>query len=212
MTAKTTEQPPKPTEFEIPLSEAELAELGRFTAVFSQVDFLLGEAISLLTGTPWWAMQLMLENASIGPKLNVLRKIIPDVKDKEAKRLAKEACDRMAKLLDRRNHVIHGLWARQIISAQRKATPACIFQKFSENYVPPDQLRDLSDRGASVTRYLGDLLTHVSAQKRGVNPDKWTRPRRLLVTDQPVEAPGSPLRDVPLTRMGYPNPGGTLPK
>ncbi len=208
MTDEKQEHAPEPTEYELPLSDDELRELGRFTAVFSQVDFLLNEAISALTKTPWWAMSLMLESATTGPKVNMLKKILPQIKDKEAKRLSTDVYERMLKLIDKRNHVIHGMWAQQMITAQKTVKPACVFMRNKDAPIYTEDLRKLADKGARVSRSLGDLLTHLAP--KGVGDDAWVKPRRLLVTDRDTSELGWILGGAELSATGYPNPGGKL--
>jgi hypothetical protein len=198
----------EPTEYEIPLTDDELRELGRFTAVFSQVDYLLNEAISALTKTPWWAMSLMLESATTGPKVNMLKKILPEIRDKEAKRLASDAYDRLVKLIDKRNHVIHGMWARQLVTPQKTVKPACIFMRNKDAPVFTDELHKLADKGAKITRLLDDLLTHLAP--KGAGNDVWTKPRQLHVTDRDTSELGWFLGGAELTAASYPTPGAKL--
>lgn len=199
---------PLESEYEIPLTDEELLELGRFTAIFSQVDFLLNEAISALTKTPWWAMAIMLETATTGPKVHMLGKILPNIKDPRARHLATEARELLLKLLDKRNHVIHGMWAKHIITPQRAVKPACMFMRYKDKPVFPEDLRKLSIKGAKITRYLGELLTHLAPPDS--KAPKWTNPRQMLVTDRDTSELGWLLGGAELSAMGYPNPGGRL--
>ena len=208
MTSESESPGGEPTEYEIPLSDDELRELGRFQAIFSQVDFLLNEAISALTETPWWAMSIMLETATTGTKLNMLRKILPDVKDKVARHLASEATSLLSRIIERRNHVVHGMWARQLVTPQKAVKVACHFQRHKDNPVFPEELRKLSDKGAKATRYLGDLLTHLAPPEPTQAP--WTAPRTLVVSDRDVSELGWYLGRGELAGMGPPNRGRTL--
>ena len=65
--ADNNKLPEVESEYEIPLTPDQLRDLGRFTAICSQIDFLMGEAISLITKTPWWAMTAMLGQRSNRP-------------------------------------------------------------------------------------------------------------------------------------------------
>ena len=215
MSDHAEENTPEPTEYEIPLTDAMLVELGRFTATFSQVDFLLNEAIGLITKTPWWAMALMLESATTGPKLNMLRKCLSDIADKESKRLAKDACDRMQRLIEKRNHVVHGMWARRVNPPEpgknpndRTSRPVCMFWRYKDSPVEASDLRKLTNRAAKVSRLLGDLNNRLSPLPT-MKADKWTAPRRLILTDKPVNQTEW-LQGAELTHTGYPTPSHKL--
>lgn len=202
------------TEYELPLSGEQFAELGRFTAICSQIDALMGEAISLLTETPWWAMTLMLENTTTGARVNLLRKFLPDIKNKEAKHLTQDICDRMGAIVETRNQIIHGLWARQTISAQKAVKPACVRMRGSSKPVFADDLRKLSNKAAKVTRLLGNLLGILSPVYAET---PWTKPRRLFVADchwdkVPDWLSGQLGESPELRKAGYPGLGDTLPK
>src|SRR5438046_601542 len=66
---------PTPPEFLIPLSNAELQELGTFTAIWSQIDSIMLTIVHQLTGTPLGALQLMMETMTTGPRINLLKKL-----------------------------------------------------------------------------------------------------------------------------------------
>lgn len=205
-------EPPLQTEYEIPLSDNEIMHLGRFAAVFSQVDYLLNEAISALTKSPWWAANIMLDNVTTGPKLQMLRKIIKKTEadpavDSEARTLATKAADALASLLDKRNHVVHGMWSQQLVTPQRAVKPACFLHRFADGPVFASELKNLATKGAEVTRLLGDLLTHLSPEDQ---QRPWTEPRKMFVTDRPVAELGWFLGERGLKKMSYPNPGDTL--
>lgn len=202
------------TEYEIPLNEQQLSDLGRFTAICSQIDSLLGEAIGLHTKTPWWAMVLMLDNTTTGGRVNLLRKIIPDVPDKAARSLTKDICDRMGSVLETRNQIIHGLWARQTISAQKSVKPACVMMRGKAKPIFAQDLRKLSNKAAQVTRMLGKLLAILSSVYA---KEPWVKPRRLFVSDGnwdkiPDWLSGQLGESPELRKADYPGLGDSLPK
>lgn len=211
MTTKAEEPDLEPAEYEIPLTDYMLIELGRFSAVFSQVDYLLSVAISMTTKTPFWAMQVMLDNATSGTKINMFRKIVPKIEDKKAKEIAKDALDRLNKIVQPRNYIMHGLWAQVADFSAKKVRPGCTTIGMNPDVVWPEELRKLSNKGAKISRLLGDLNEHLSP----VKDQKWTKPRRLVVATQNVDLDNWPDWlgvSAPLTKQGYPDPGEMRPK
>jgi hypothetical protein len=61
-----------PPAFAVPLSAEELKELGTFVAIWSQIDFLAGYLIGVLTSTP--QALFFLESTTTGPRINLLKK------------------------------------------------------------------------------------------------------------------------------------------
>ena len=119
----------EPTYYEIPLTFERSAELGRLSAVFAQVDHLLNELLAYHFKIPFWMLQLTLEGATTGPRVNVLRKFAATIKDKAIREETENVCDAVNGLIDKRNHIVHGLWVFQIISAQKTVKPASMFGK-----------------------------------------------------------------------------------
>src|SRR5437763_515993 len=109
--------------FKISLSEEELADLGRLSAAWSQVDFMLAVLIAFVTATELKSMFLFLESATTGVRLAMLRKIAKDIPHEEGKVNAKRICERLGKLIERRNHVVHGMWGYH--HENQKLSAAC---------------------------------------------------------------------------------------
>lgn len=197
------------SEYEIPLAPGHLQNLGILTALCSQIDFLMGEAISSLTKTPWWAMTAMLDSATTGPRLAALRKITSQVRDPKTKSLARKAVSEISRFIETRNHVIHGLWAIQVLEAQKTTKPGCYFNRQSDKPVLAEDLPKLVLRATKITRLLGELIEHISPT--GAQP--WTKPRRLFVANKDWdEVPDWLQAPASLRKKDYPNPGETMPK
>src|SRR5437879_2438584 len=98
-----------PPQFLIPLSNAELQELGTFTAIWSQLDWILLTIFVHLTGTqPSVAFSIM-ENLTTGPRVGLLNKVCQHEPTERKKRI-KELLDSNGGLVEDRNHVLHGMW------------------------------------------------------------------------------------------------------
>lgn len=73
--AATTEESIQKAEYEVPLSPAELLDLGRATSILSQIDFMLTEALSSASKTPAWAAYIFADRAAMSARIGMLDSI-----------------------------------------------------------------------------------------------------------------------------------------
>jgi hypothetical protein len=78
-----------PPEFLIPLSNDELLEFGTFTAVWSQIDVLMLWLIAHITKSDFFQLELIMENMTTGPRVNILKKLCAESKDPIDKEIKK---------------------------------------------------------------------------------------------------------------------------
>jgi hypothetical protein len=161
---------PEPPEWIIPLSNSELVELGTFTAIWSQIDWILKEIIGHLGRIEPFALVLLSENMTTGPRVNLITRLCQDESD-EIMQALKKLCDDNGGLIDSRNHVVHGLWGvHWEHEVDGPPTPACLYQKGKRDPIAAEKLVELSNRAAKFCRSLGRLLEQLT---KTVN----TRPR-----------------------------------
>jgi hypothetical protein len=96
--------------YAVPLRDEELASLGYFSAIWSQLDYWTGITIAFLLSTDIVAAETFMENMTTGPRINLLRRLVPRLRDDEAQKLAKGYCKDMSVLIEKRNHLLHGIW------------------------------------------------------------------------------------------------------
>ena len=117
--------------FEIVLSEEQLEDLGRFTALFSQIDAMLFQIIAGVSKTPPKNLMALIEGTTSGQRLKMLRRLGKEMADQSAKRKVKDACSSFGKLIDKRNHIMHGLWSLQWDIAKRSTAGFSTMEKAS---------------------------------------------------------------------------------
>lgn len=180
---------PTPPSYLIPLSNDELRELGTFTAIWSQIDWIIMLTISRLANIELGPLQLLMENMTTGPRVGLLGKLCQRNPTSVAKRIGK-LCKDNGGLIEDRNHIVHGLWAIEWHS--NSPTPpiaGCLYQKGGRKHIPATKLKVLSDRAAKFSNDLGKCLDelHGDAAVRG-DP-----PRRFFFGKQsPGHAPPPP--------------------
>jgi hypothetical protein len=137
-----------PPEFLLPLSNAELQELGTFTAIWSQVDWIIMMIVCHLTKTEMGSLQLVMESMTTGPRVNLLKKLCQD-RPNDIKKAITKVCDDNSGLIEDRNHILHGLWAIEWDCGTGTTEPACLFQKNRRKPIYAKKLAILSERGAT---------------------------------------------------------------
>lgn len=157
-----------PPEFAIPLGGEHLRELGLFCVVWSQIDMLISLLLADITRAAMVHVTDMTGNATTTPRITMLRKIAksmlpaltePAKTDASAKdrqtaliRLV-EICSEMYDLAEKRNHLMHGLWA--VHWAPNGETQAG--SHFDRNRDKPVFARDLAKFTDQAARFSSDL-------------------------------------------------------
>jgi hypothetical protein len=144
-----------PPAFAIPLSGEELKELGTFVAIWSQIDFLVGNLLGALTGTS--QALFFLENATTGPRINLLKKAASKSPKTQIKTRIIQLCNDNGGLLEQRNHIMHGLWAIEWNLKSNVVSAGCTYQKGWEKPIAASKLSILSDRAAKLAHDLGKV-------------------------------------------------------
>jgi hypothetical protein len=153
-----------PPEFLIPLSNAELQELGTFTAIWAQLDWIIMLVFCYVAKIETGPAHLIMENMTTGPRVGLLKKLCQADPKNDIKKSIAKICDDNGGLIEDRNHIIHGLWAIEWNYTTGRTTPACLFQKGGRKPIYAGKLAQLSDRAAKFSNELGALLAQLNPQ------------------------------------------------
>ena len=110
----TTEESIQQAEYEVPLSPAELLDLGRAKSILSQIDFMLTEALSGASKTPAWAAYIFADRATMSGRIGMLDSILAGVSNSGAKNAGKKLVKALYRVNEYRNILFHGMWAHQL--------------------------------------------------------------------------------------------------
>jgi hypothetical protein len=159
------------SEYEIPLSDEELVDLGRFFALWGQMDLMICMVLSLLTNCTLPAPLTFLGGSTTGPKLNLLQR--QKVRNEGTAAHLKQTCSRIGKLLDDRNHIAHGMWGIHTDDRGAERAGSYFPRRGVDDPLYTDRLSELCEDVASITRDLGKLMTLVNPnyhqQKRAIS-------------------------------------------
>lgn len=175
----TTEESVQQVEVEIPLTAEQFLDLGRVTAVLSQIDTLLTEALSNASKTPAWAAYIFADKATMSGKITMLDQIVRGLENTEVKSAGKKLVTKLHKINGDRNTLFHGIWVYHYDPKKQRGFPACIWQK---QVIRPSELPDIATRAASLSREIGAFLALVNP-KFASEP----RPRRLFIATENVD-------------------------
>src|SRR4051794_40987679 len=89
---------PTPPAFQVPLDAEQLAALGLFHAVWSQIDHFILDMISVVLQAPYGSALFLLESVTTGPRINYLRRLLPRIENEEVRKLTKKFLDKMGPL------------------------------------------------------------------------------------------------------------------
>lgn len=198
-----SKSPPTEPAFELVLSDIQLENLGRFTAIWSQVDHMLFQAINLTVGIQGIGLLALIEGTTTGQRLAMLRRLIPQMKTEEAKSKAEDACSALGRLLDKRNHIMHGVWGLNWDTATDKLHPACAYEKAKESPLYATQLEDMCERAAKISWKMLDLLHSLTP---GVGKPNGVPVRFMFAAGPPPGRPAPEWRPQPARRSSPANP------
>jgi len=150
---------PPPEEWILPayrvaLSADEAFMLGTFTAIWGQIDFFIGLCTAALLKTEFYAAEVLMQNMTTGPRLNLFMSLIRErVSDKAVSALAKEFNSGLSALIEKRNQLMHGMWG--IVSDAGKITSAGSYHaKHKTNYLMADELPKLINDASRQTHHI----------------------------------------------------------
>lgn len=130
----------------IPLIRSEMTALGRFAVIFGQIDFYLTEVLSHLLYVDTRAGYQMMENITTGRKVGTLNKNLFRIKDATAKAAAKKFTKEVGGLVERRNHMFHGMWGWHFTGGKFK--PGCNYPKNKDVTIYPEKIAVYANHAA----------------------------------------------------------------
>jgi hypothetical protein len=144
-------------EYKITLSDAELIELGRFSALWSQMDLLICLALSMLTDCDLKTTLAFVGASTTGPKLNLLRR--QEIDDDETTALIKSIGNKIGTVIEDRNHIVHGVWGMHTDEDGIAKAGSYFPRKGVDKPLYADRLSGLCETVADITRDLGKLMS-----------------------------------------------------
>lgn len=166
------------------MTAAQLNNLARYVATWSQIDFLLTHAVAMLSKSKPDITGVELEGMAAGARVERLRDLVSQVPNDQARSDATALCDTLGKLVARRNHVMHGVWGLFVDRKDNKALPACFYGPNKDNPIFATELPAMTGEVAKAARGLGKLLGALTpAFSAGVPP------RRFFFSDGPPAGP-----------------------
>ncbi len=134
--------------YQIALNAEQLALLGVFCAIWSQIDYFSGLTIAGLLKTEIAAAEMFMENMTTGPRINFLRRLSSKIGDDDLKTSVKSFCKDMGALIDDRNHLLHGMWGWQTAKEPKDMVAASFYPKRSDAPIAASELLVLCNRAA----------------------------------------------------------------
>jgi len=176
--------------FTVPLTDEHLIALGRLTAIWSQIDFLIDYAIERVFDLSPTARDTLVGERMVGTKLKLLEKGCQTLDDDHLRVLVERFATMAGAIKNKRNHACHGLWAWRT-SHLAKRVHVCARQSKSPG-VPfkPSELPTLVREAAKCAQAGADVLAKFSpdgiAQPAVMYHGKEEQPPPLLETRSPL--------------------------
>jgi hypothetical protein len=164
--------------FTIPLNDQQLKLLGKLTATWAQIDHSVTELIAILLDMPAFAVTTLLETATSGVLINRLRSLSAMIEDDEERKQIKEFCTRMGGLIEKRNHITHGMWGWHIETPQQRVRPMCHYPKAREKPIHVNELADILSRVIAESHKAKNIVMNFRPEPRSKQPIKVPLDRR----------------------------------
>lgn len=151
--------------FRITLTAAETLEVGRLSVVWGQIDHFVLCSVSMLLAKDLSAGVALLGTLTTGPLVNQLNKARVRIEDEEIQNLTKKFCEDMGPLIDKRNHLMHGIWGVHLPGKDpTKGKPACFFTKHSTKPLFPQEVTKLANDAARQTHHIVRIWHYLTGQ------------------------------------------------
>lgn len=171
--AKTEKRYADNPAYVISLDEKQLQELGTLFAVWGQIDFQLILLIANILQITNAAAVTMLDDATSGALVGRLRKARIKITDTAYHREVTQFCERMGDLIEKRNHLSHGMWGWIVSADKNSITPGCHYHKANDSPLVASNLSDLIRRAMAESQTVRQFLNRylpVSHQYDGSEP------------------------------------------
>lgn len=156
--------------YEIPLSPVQLQQLGLLAAIWSQIDHLVSLAIAHLMNVDPMKVETMLGRTMTGQRLELLRKHLDQISSDDIKRSARKFCDNMGSVIERRNHITHGIWGWYVDLETKVGRRASYFHRYPKKPIFADDLSELVARCAIESHRIDEVLCNLMGIHR--KPDQ----------------------------------------
>lgn len=144
--------------FRVTPDAQELAYIGLFTVVWGQIDFLMGACLAKLANCDYGGAFVLMEGMTSGPRLNLFLRLAKDHVEDESilKDIKKFHADASA-VLEKRNHVVHGIFGYYSDSNDKPPRAAAFFVKKPKEPLFTSELLDLIDKAKALSHLLNSV-------------------------------------------------------
>jgi hypothetical protein len=124
-------EPSRFTAFRVPFDPNQASLIGLFTAIWSQIDSQIELCVAKLLDVPLSGAAILMEAMTTGPRVNLFGRLARErIADEAIKKVAKKFCADMSALIDKRNHIMHGMWGFHVDQQKKTTIPAASYSKY----------------------------------------------------------------------------------
>jgi len=152
--------------YEIPLSPLQLQQLGLLAAIWSQIDHLVTLIIAHLMAVEPMKVETILDRTMTGGRISLLRKQLKHVPEGEVRSSVKKFCDNMGGLIEKRNHITHGIWGWYVDMETRVGRRASYFNRDPKKPIFADDLPELVARCAIESHRIDEAFCNLGGVQR----------------------------------------------
>lgn len=157
--------------YRIPLDANQASVLGYFTAIWGQIDYFVGISIAAMLKTDIFAAEILMQNVTAGPRLGLFYKLVRESNlDADTKRVAKEFYKDMSPLIEKRNHILHGIWG-VVLRDGEKMSAGVRHPKSLDNPILVTELIDLTDSACKQTHRIVTICTKLTRMTWTYDPE-----------------------------------------
>lgn len=188
--------------YTITLTSEEALHLGRLCAIWGQIDHFLMLTTTTLIAVDLAAGMTIMEDLTTGGLLKLFRKNRVRIPDDNVRETATKFCDDMGGLIERRNHVMHGLWGMYLPGKSvSKGKRACFYLKAPLRPLYSEEIPDIADAAARQSSAIHDIYRHVNGL-----PEPESRPTYWWGQHEPRVPKGMQITRLGPRAQGRPDP------
>lgn len=129
--------------FRVPLTQAQLAEMGYIAVLWGQVDFIIDELLLFAFKIGPDKRRILIGDKQIGSRVDLLANNLTAIRPKATRALVQKFCSVVQRNKTDRNTAFHGAWGWHVKGLGRPGEPAARTSKAPKNRFFPARFPDL---------------------------------------------------------------------
>jgi hypothetical protein len=148
--------------YRIPLTPESAGWIGAFVVIWGQIDYFMGVCIAALLKIDLLAAETLMQNMTTGPRLNLFYKLAKANLPEPMKCVAKDFNSDLSSLIDKRNHIMHGMWGYQTATPPQTSRSGIYYSKNPDDPLLIEELPEIIKKVSEKSHQIVAIAQHLT--------------------------------------------------